>query len=328
MRVPPQLRCLDHSQPLMIEGDPERSETWRALTCSSGCQVPVVDGIPRFVDSTNYASGFGLQWNAFRQTQLDSYTGTTISRDRLTRCLGGSLEVVQGQSVLEVGCGAGRFTELLLKAGARVFACDLSEAVTANYENCKEWPDYFVCQADVGRLPAATHSFEVVLCLGVIQHTPDPEATIATLARYVKPGGMLVIDHYARNYAYTLPRRLLRPLLIRLPPALSKKTALTLARALLPVHKIFWSQRRGVGRLRTYLGRLSPLVDYYGAYPQLSRKLLGEWSILDTHDMLTDRYKHLRSVAEIENSLISCGLVEIEVYEGGNGVEARARRSL
>lgn len=326
MHLPPELQCEAHDQPLTTSNGAkiENSDT---LICSQGCRFPIVGGIPRFVSAENYATAFGLQWNAFRKTQLDSYTDTTISQDRLTRCLGGSLDIVKGKSVLEAGCGAGRFTEVLLGAGARVFACDLSEAVEANYENCKRWPDYFVCQADIGQLPTMPQAFDIVLCLGVIQHTRDPEATITTLAGHVKPGGMLVIDHYSRTYPYTLPRRLLRPLLIRLPPLLSKKVALGLARSLLPVHKIFWSRRRGIGRLRAYLGRVSPLVDYYGAYPELDNKLLGEWAILDTHDMLTDHYKHFRSVEEIKKCLTSCGLVEIEVREGGNGIEARAFRA-
>jgi SAM-dependent methyltransferase len=199
--------------------------------------------------------------------------------------------------------------------------------VEANYENCAHWPNYFVCQADIQRLPLALNSFDIIVCLGVIQHTPDPELTIATLAKYLKPGATLVIDHYARNYSYTFSRRLLRPLLLRMPPVLAQRAAFALARALLPMHKMLWSNRRGIGRLRTYLSKISPLVDYYGAYPQLDRAHLSEWAILDTHDTLTDRYKHLRSVDEIKRCLVSCGLVEIEVYEGGNGVEARARRT-
>src|SRR5436305_3342969 len=177
MYLPPQLRCPSHALPLSTEGKLAGGDD--ALTCPRGCRFPVVKHIPRFVISEDYAAAFGAQWNAFRKTQLDSHTGTTISRDRLARCLGGSLEVLRGKSVLEVGCGAGRFTELMLAAGARVFACDLSSAVEANYENCAGADDYFVCQADARRLPVAPHSFDFVVCLGVVQHTPSPEETIA-----------------------------------------------------------------------------------------------------------------------------------------------------
>jgi len=328
MRVPPELRCLPHGEPFTTNGGPAdvaAVERAASLTCPAGCTVPVVRGIPRFVPSDGYAAAFGWQWTRFRRSQLDSHTGTTISRDRLTRCLGGSLDVVRGATVLEAGCGAGRFTEILLEAGARVVAADLSAAVDANYANCGHARGYFVCQADIRRMPVARRSFDVVLCLGVVQHTPHPEETLAALAGYLKPGGLLVIDHYSRDYPLTAPRRVLRDLLLRLPPERAHRVAVGTARALLPVHRALWRRRRGFGRLRAYLRRLSPVVDYYESYPQLGRELLSEWAVLDTHDTLTDRYKHLRGPDEIRAALVQLGLEDVEVALGGNGVEARAR---
>lgn len=316
MNLPPELRCVNHHQPL--------TEARSELTCASGCVVPIVNNIPRFVSAENYASAFGRQWNKFRKTQLDSHTGATISRDRLQRCLGGSLNVIKGKSVLEVGCGAGRFTEVMLKSGARVFACDLSSAVEANYENCHALsPDYFVCQANALKLPVAPQSFDFVVCLGVIQHTPSPEQTIAALARYVRPGGTLAIDHYPPDYPLTRSRALTRKLLLKLPPRLAHQLALTLARVLVPVHRLTWNNRRGVWRVRRWLAKHSPLVDYYGVF-SIDSDLLAEWAILDTHDTLTDYYKHLRSEAQIEQSLRACGFSRVQVWRGGNGVEARA----
>jgi SAM-dependent methyltransferase len=325
MQLSSKLLCLDHALPLTTGSPDGDLANVAALSCASGCRVPVVGGIPRFVDSANYAAAFGLQWNAFSKTQLDSYTGLALSRDRLAGALGGSLESLRGANVLEVGCGAGRFTEVMLAAGARVFACDISTAVEANYANCNAWPNYFVCQADARAVPVAPHSFDFVVCLGVIQHTPSPEETIGALASYVKPGGTLVIDHYGPAYPATFSRRFLRSLLLRLPRPTAKKLSLALARALLPLHKLGWNQKRGRWRLRRQLQRFSPLVDYYEIYPELGEKLLGEWAVLDTHDTLTDYYKHLRSPEEIEACLRACGLVELEVAYGGNGVEARAR---
>lgn len=316
MNLAPELRCPTHHQPL--------TESSSNLICPSGCIVPIINNIPRFVSSENYADAFGRQWNKFRKTQLDSHTGTTISRDRLQRCLGGSLDVIKGKSVLEVGCGAGRFTEVMLKAGARVLACDLSAAVEANYDNCRHLsPDYFVCQADALKLPVAPGSFDFVVCLGVIQHTPSPEQTIAALARYVRPGGTLAIDHYPPDYPLTRSRAIARKLLLKLPPRVAHQLALTLARVLVPIHRLTWNNRRGVWRVRRWLAKHSPLVDYYGVF-SIEPHLLAEWAILDTHDTLTDYYKHVRSEAQIEQSLRACGFSHVQVRRGGNGVEARA----
>src|SRR5213593_1583513 len=85
------------SAPLQWRGD--------ALIGPQGEAVPVVRGIPRFVPSDSYASGFGLQWNAHAETQLDSRTGTHLSQARLERCLGMPLTALRGKTVLEAGCG-------------------------------------------------------------------------------------------------------------------------------------------------------------------------------------------------------------------------------
>jgi SAM-dependent methyltransferase len=328
LSLPAETRCPTHGEALKIEpgGGAEGS-----LRGACGCVFRIVKGIPRFVPGGAYAEAFGMQWNAFRQTQLDSYSRTTISRDRLTRCLGGSLEPLRGASVLEVGCGAGRFTEVLLEAGARVFACDLSAAVEANLENCGHLSGYFVCQADVLALPVAAGSFDFVIALGMIQHTPSPEKTIASLAVAVRPGGLLVLDHYRSLrplmrliYPFT-PRAVLRRILLQLKPAAAFRATDAIVRVLLPFHRLLWRRGWATDRIRAVWRRVSPVFDYYDSFPQLGESL-ADWARLDTHDGLTDHYKHLRTPDQIASALRAAGLEVIESRAGGNGVEARGRR--
>lgn len=327
MKLPDQLCCPAHH--LALEGNSETlADGLSELQCPNGCRFPVVKGIPRFVSSENYALAFGWQWKRFAGTQLDSVTGTSISGDRLCRCLGGDLSVVAGKTVLEAGCGAGRFTEILLDAGAEVLACDLSAAIEANFENCGGSEKYFVCQADILELPVAPQSFDIVLCLGVIQHTVNSEKTIEALANYVKPGGVLIIDHYATGYDAHWPRRIMRKLCLLLSPKASSGSALAIARALLPIHRMFWKQGRLAAIARRMVRRISPVVDYFDAYPQLSRASMEEWAILDTHNSLTNVNQNLRSIEEIRDALIACGMEMIHIGWGGNGVEARAQRPI
>lgn len=88
----------------------------------------IKDDIPRFVENDNFASAFGLQWNTFRRIQLDSYTKSNMSEDRVRTALPVPLESIKGLKILEAGSGAGRFTEILLKYGAVVYSFDLSDA--------------------------------------------------------------------------------------------------------------------------------------------------------------------------------------------------------
>ena len=334
MNVPPELRCLAHGAVLFTDPGPTVEES-AGLLCEKGCRVPVERGIPRFTGSESYAAGFGLQWMAHPRTQLDSATGTRISRDRLSRCLGG-LDSVAGRSVLEVGCGAGRFTEVLLDAGARVVACDLSRAVEANHANFRGRAGYFVCQADLMDLPIAPASFDAVVALGVLQHTPAPRDAVRVLASVLRPGGLLAVDHYARppgsgpawRVASVLhPRALLRHVMLALPPRLAQAAAAGITRALLPLHRPLWRRGPVADRLRRVFRRISPVVDHYDRLPELSPEQLAEWSALDTHDALTDRYKHVHTADEVRAFLADAGLVELEVGYAGNGVEARGRRS-
>lgn len=321
------LICPEHRSVLELD---QRSEVY---FCPAGCKFPSLNDIPRFVQARNYAASFGLQWNTFRKTQLDSHTGTSISRDRLTRLAGGSLDVFRGKDVLEAGCGAGRFTEVMLAAGGRVFAADISTAVEANYENCHRYPDYFVCQADIRKLPMQPETFDVVVCVGVIQHTPDPEQTMSALCSYLKPGGLLILDHYSENYPTTPFRQVLRKFLLGKPEEFSMSFSTKLVSLLWPVHRLFWRaidsgtpKARLLRKVRSAFLYLSPVVDYHDGYPQLGPGLLRNWAVLDTHDTLTDFYKHLRSREEIVGHLQSRGMSEIEAAYAGNGVEVRARK--
>jgi SAM-dependent methyltransferase len=322
------LVCPKTGEPLLsVPASDEITEATTVLRSASGRSYPVIGGIPRFVPPENYAAAFGLQWKVFRKTQLDSYTGTSISRDRLERCLGG-FDAVRGKRVLEAGCGAGRFTEVLLAEGAQVFACDLSTAVEANQENCGARPGYFVCQADIRELPVAPRSFDVVMCLGVIQHTPSPEETIKALASQVAPGGLLVIDHYRYGHEdMTATRQRLRKFLIRQDAEVAMKIVKALVALLWPLHRLAWICRKlPVGRrFRRAVLYFSPVFDYHDYYGELGPRLLYAWAVLDTHDALTDHYKFKRTTEQIAQTLKDLGLINVESWYGGNGVEARAR---
>lgn len=308
----------------------ELSSQSGALICQNGHHFDVQMGIPRLVASeTAYTDAFGEQWATYRATQLDSYTGTRISADRLVRCLGEELWQRLNQperiDVLETGCGAGRFTEVLLKAPAvRLTSSDLSSAVEPNQINCPQDDRHRVVQADILKLPFRDESYDVVICLGVIQHTPAPETTIAQLYAQVKPGGWLVIDHYTPSLSYytKVSSLLLRPVLKRLPAGQGSAATEFLTKLFYPMHRAVRNHRA----LQTILSRVSPLYTYFQMYPQLEERLQYEWALLDTHDSLTDYFKHFRTGPQIHRALDALGARDIWIGKGGNGIEARCRK--
>ncbi|MFM8433391.1 MAG: class I SAM-dependent methyltransferase, partial [Bacteroidota bacterium] len=247
-----------------------------------------------------------------------------ITRERLVRCLGIPLHELRGKTVLEVGCGAGRFTELLVESGAMVHSIDLSVAVEANKANIGDAPNYTVAQASVYELPFRNGAFDVVICLGVIQHTPSSEKTIQSLWDKVKPGGSLVIDHYRwRLSYYSTLKPVYRHLLRKMKPEISKKAVDKLVDFFFPMHWAF----RNFKPLWWLLHRFSPLIEYIHLFPEKDYDFHLEWSRLDSYDSLTDYYKHLRTEGQIRRLLESFGAESIWVDRGGNGVEARCRRA-
>ena len=312
----PPWHCPSHGHVLRDEG--------AVLRCPDGDTYARRDAIPRFVLGSHYAEAFGEQWKRYRLTQLDSYTHTTITQDRIYRCLGDTLrKELRGKHVLECGCGAGRFTEILLELGAYVTSIDLSDAVEANQLNFPQNERHRVAQADISALPFMPQQFDLVLCLGVVQHTPSPEATLGHLYDAVKPGGALVIDHYTWNFSWcTKTAPLIRHVAKRLRPEVGIKLTEGLVDIFFPLHKATRKFRLG----QMVLSRISPVLSYCHAYPQLSDSLLREWALLDTHDSLTDWYKHFRTRGEIAKALERLGLERIWCEYGGNGVEARGVR--
>ena len=313
----PEWACPVHHQPLERVGD--------KLLCSQGCApVNIKNCVPRFVESGEYAAAFGVQWKKYRRIQLDSYSGTSISATRVRRCLGERLwNSLDGKNVLECGCGAGRFTEVLLGKGAYVTSVDLSDAVDACQENFPAGDRHRIAQANILALPFEPLQFDVVFCLGVIQHTPSSEKTIAALYSHIRPGGALVLDHYAKNLSYfTKMAPIYRVFLKRLSPERGIQCTEALVDFFLPLHKKTRSFRLG----QVLLSRLSPVLCYYNAYPELDDKLQREWALVDTHDSLTDWYKWFRSPRQIRQALEQLKMENIHVSTGGNGVEARGTR--
>ena len=210
------------------------------LIGENGESYDIIKGIPRFVPLDNYAAAFGLQWKTFAKTQLDSHTGHPISEVRLERCLGEPLEHLRGKLVLEVGSGAGRFTEILLKYGAFVHTLDYSEAVEANKENIGEHPNYQICQADIRQMPYPNDTFDFVICLGVVQHTPNSEESITSLFSKVKPNGKLVFDHYRQHKGlYTSLYLVYWQIIKRFKPTSQIKLTDALTNFFFPIHWFF-----------------------------------------------------------------------------------------
>lgn len=282
---------------------------------------PIQKGIPRFVPESNYADNFGMQWNHFAKTQLDSHSGHPISSERFWNATGWDAAEMKNKWVLDAGCGSGRFAEVALCSGAHVVALDYSTAVDACWANLKHHSRLFVVQGDIYALPFAPESFDYVYSLGVLQHTPEVARAFAALPPMVVGGGQLCVDYYEKTIkSCLLPKYWLRPFTKHLP----KHQLFTLLHQLVP---FLLSMSRTIGcvpLVGRFLRRLIPVANYEGILP-LSEKQLTEWALLDTFDWLSPTYDNPQTLWAATAYLENAKLDEIEVLRAGHLV-ARGRK--
>ena len=107
-----------------------------------------------------------------------------------------------GARILDVGCGGGILSESLARAGAEVLGIDLAAAAleTAELHALEQGVTvaYRLCSAEqlAGETPG---SFDVVTCMEMLEHVPDPASVLAALAALVRPGGHVFLSTLNRT---------------------------------------------------------------------------------------------------------------------------------
>ena len=293
------------------QGGEVESGSLQCISCA--LSYPIVRFIPRFVTVENYAENFGLQWNRFRQTQLDSHSGLPISRGRFFHQTGWSPIDLAGKNVLDVGCGAGRFAEIALSCKANLFAIDYSSAVDACWSNLGPHPSLNVIQGDIYHLPFKLGGFDFVYCFGVLQHTPNVKRAFMALPVQLCEGGRLAVDLYPKQFKNLFwPKYWLRSLTKRMAPSGLFKLVQWMVRVLFPVSFV-------LGRFPVFgykLRYIIPIVNYDGVYP-LSHDQLREWAVMDTYDMLAPRYDQPQSAQTLTEWFINTGFKHIDIFRAG-----------
>jgi 2-polyprenyl-6-hydroxyphenyl methylase/3-demethylubiquinone-9 3-methyltransferase len=126
-----------------------------------------------------------------------------------------------GVAAADVGCGGGLLSEALAGAGAQVTGIDLSPAmisVAQLHAAASGMRIEYRVQSAAALAAAAPASFDVVCCMELAEHVPDPAALVAELARLLRPGGSLFISTIARTPRAFLGAIVAAEYLLRLVP--------------------------------------------------------------------------------------------------------------
>ena len=190
------LRCPACGGALSLEGGAAAAQSLRCSACPGRYELR--GGIPRLLEAAPLEAGnlrtqqsFGFEWLA--------YPGPIPEEDRRI-----FLEETQipaedwrGKTVLDAGCGMGRYTRVAVSLGAKVVAFDLSEALQRVAEAGID-----AVQGNLLKPPLKKGSFDIIYSQGVIHHTPDAHAVFLRLAELLKPGGLLSVWVYGDPGSY------------------------------------------------------------------------------------------------------------------------------
>ena len=143
----------------------------------------------QFLTEVAYADGACLNDRA----ALYEFQGPRI--DLVAEALA-TLEVIEGQLVVDVGCGTGQYLPALDTAGAAVIALDLSEGMLRSATSSAASR----VAGDAAQLPLASGSVDAVLMMHMLYHVPRPPDAVREARRVLRPGGKLLVmtagDHH------------------------------------------------------------------------------------------------------------------------------------
>ena len=273
-------------------------------------------GVISFVEEESYAESFGLQWKTFSRIQLDNDRFHHSER-RLRQETGFFPEHIAGKTILDAGCGMGRFLDVVSWDGAALaVGVDLSSAVDAAAANLSDRDNALIIKGDIFRLPFRRGSFDAVFSIGVLHHTPSAEQAFRALVPMLKPGGEIAISVYAATvkpgvgWALNMfRRRFFRVFTRRLPKRLMLWWSLYCVPVLWVIDKI---------PLVRWIRYLFPAV-IYANYPL-------RWSVLDTFDTFATELESRHRPKEVFRWFREAGLTNIDLLDGEDGwVSVRGR---
>lgn len=276
---------------------PECGKTFRwettRLVCENNHQAAVVRGVPRFVPDDAYVGSFSFEWNTHNQTQIDTHRGDDSSQQIFREKTHLSPEDLQGKLVLDAGVGAGRFCDVMSSWGASVVGVDLSFAVEASHANFLGRDNVLIAQADIGKLPFRPGTFDHIVSIGVLHHTPDTRRYFEGLVPLLKSGGRITIWVYPGDERSYIARNEWIKFTNKIP------------------EKMFydwctWFIHRAV---RNFQSRLVQMI--YKVFPFSNQGLGIENDILDLFDGYSPKFHGIHTPEEVIMWFESAGLTDV-----------------
>ncbi|MSQ89739.1 MAG: bifunctional 2-polyprenyl-6-hydroxyphenol methylase/3-demethylubiquinol 3-O-methyltransferase UbiG [Betaproteobacteria bacterium] len=172
------------------------------------------------------------------------------------------LAKLAGKTVLDVGCGGGILSEAMAGLGASVTGIDLADkplkVAQLHFLESGVAVEYLKISAEELAI-RKPESYDVVTCMELLEHVPDPASTIAACAKLVKPGGYVFFSTLNRNPKSYLLAIIGAEYLLKMLP----KGTHDYARFIKPSELTRWCRDAGLRALELKGMTYNPLTDQY-----------------------------------------------------------------
>jgi ubiquinone/menaquinone biosynthesis C-methylase UbiE/uncharacterized protein YbaR (Trm112 family) len=268
------------------------------LECGNRHSYPVSDFVPTFAQEKDYMEVF----SAIRQRPGGALPSTAeldvgkITREEFEAQTGIVPWELRGKTVLDAGCGGGRFVELVSAHGAQVVGADIDgTGLRQASEHLADCAGAHFVQADLFNLPFRPGAFDFIYSLGVLHHTPDPKGAFLRLTRLLKAGGQIAVWVYPKSERTPISD-LLRPVTTRVPKKLLYCIAWAVTASYGPLLKIPRLKRR-----------LQALL-YSTRLPWHEER---RWRVHSFLDWYGPKYQFKFSPEELEGWFSEAGLIDV-----------------
>jgi ubiquinone/menaquinone biosynthesis C-methylase UbiE len=254
---------------------------------------------------TATVNSFGHEWTEFNTFNDNE---VKVAGDQYFDIIDSNM-ISKESSVLDIGCGMGRWSYYISDKVKFVEAVDPSDAVFSASEFTSKKSNIRVTQAGVDDIPFEDNSFDLVFSLGVFHHVPDTEAAIVKAVRKVKKGGHFMVYLYYsldnRGFAFKLLFHLsnvLRIIISKLPGRLKSVVCDILAVTLYLPFVL----------LSKLIKKVSPSGNFHkkiplSYYADKSMKIIRNDSLDRFGTPLEQRFSKI----QIEQMMMKAGLTEI-----------------